>query len=126
MNCSWGGLVIPARPLAEKGLARMGNLRGIDHCNLSQVIGDAPAIEIAIDQMATARIEINSAAMLGKPVINAPRIAVEPIISQLGERATEADLMNADPCLTREGIQAALTYAADVLAPETRMPQTAR
>jgi hypothetical protein len=72
MNCSWGGWVIPARPLAEKGLASMGNLRGIDHCDLSQVVGDAPALEIVRDQMATARIEIHPAAMRGKPVINAP------------------------------------------------------
>ena len=55
-----------------------------------------------------------------------PRLAVEPTLSQLGERATEADLMHADPRLTRQGIQAALTYAVDVLAPETRMLQTAR
>jgi hypothetical protein len=47
-----------------------------------------------------------------------PRLAVEPILSQLGERTTEADLMHADPRLTRQGIQVALTYAVDVLAPE--------
>lgn len=58
------------------------------------------------------RIEINPAVMLGKPVIRGTRIPVELIIRKLAEGATEADLLDGYPRLTREDIQAALTYAA--------------
>jgi len=52
------------------------------------------------------RIEINPAVMLGKPVIRGTRIPVELILRTLGEGATEADLLNAYPRLTRLDIQA--------------------
>jgi uncharacterized protein (DUF433 family) len=65
------------------------------------------------------RIEINPAVMLGKPVIRGTRIPVELIIRKLAEGATEADLLDGYPRLTREDVQAALAYAADSLAHET-------
>ena len=71
------------------------------------------------------RIEINPAVMLGKPVIRGTRIPVELILRKLGEGATEADLFDAYPRLTREDIQAALAYAADSLAHETILLQPA-
>lgn len=71
------------------------------------------------------RIEVNPAVMLGKPVIRGTRIPVELIIRKLGEGATEADLLDAYPRLTREDIQAALMYAADTLAHEAILLQTA-
>jgi uncharacterized protein (DUF433 family) len=52
-------------------------------------------------------------------VIRGTRIPVEISLSKLGEGATEADLLDAYPRLTREDIQAALAYAADWLAHET-------
>ena len=73
----------------------------------------------------TDRIEINPAVMLGKPVIRGTRIPVELILRKLGEGATEADLLDAYPRLTREDIQAALAYAADALAHETILLQPA-
>jgi uncharacterized protein (DUF433 family) len=73
----------------------------------------------------TDRIEINPAVMLGKPVIRGTRIPVELIIRKLSEGATEADLLDAYPRLTRADIQAALAYAADSLAHETILLQTA-
>ncbi len=72
------------------------------------------------------RIEINPTVMLGKPVIRGTRIPVELIIRKLSEGATEADLLDAYPRLTREDIQAALAYAADSLAHETIVLQTAQ
>ena len=75
--------------------------------------------------MATDRIEINPAVMLGKPVIRGTRIPVELIIRKLSEGATEADLLDAYPRLTREDIHAALAYAADSLAHETILLHTA-
>lgn len=64
------------------------------------------------------RIEIDPAVMLGKPVIRGTRIPVELILRKLADGATEADLLDAYPRLTREDIQAALTYAADAIAHE--------
>ncbi|MCJ7529541.1 MAG: DUF433 domain-containing protein [Anaerolineales bacterium] len=70
------------------------------------------------------RIEINAAVMLGKPVIRGTRIPVELILRKLSEGATEADLLDAYPRLTRADILAALAYAADSLAHETIILQT--
>jgi uncharacterized protein (DUF433 family) len=73
----------------------------------------------------TDRIEINPAVMLGKPVIRGTRIPVEILIRKMGEGATEADLLDAYPRLTKEDIQAALAYAADSLAHEIILLQPA-
>jgi len=64
------------------------------------------------------RIEINPKVMMGKPVIRGTRITVELILRKLSEGASEADLLDAYPRLTREDIQAAIRYAADTLAHE--------
>ena len=61
----------------------------------------------------TERIEMNPHVMLGKPVIRGTRIPVELILRKLSEGASEADLIDAYPRLTREDIQAAMRYAAD-------------
>jgi uncharacterized protein (DUF433 family) len=58
----------------------------------------------------TDRIEINPKMMLGKPVIRGTRIPVELILRKLAEGATEADVLDAYPRLTREDIRAALGY----------------
>jgi uncharacterized protein (DUF433 family) len=64
------------------------------------------------------RIEVDPGVMLGKPVIRGTRVTVELILRKLSEGATEADLLDAYPRLTREDIQAALAYAADTVAHE--------
>ena len=64
------------------------------------------------------RIQINPKVMMGKPVIRGTRLTVELILRKLSEGASEADLMEAYPKLTREDIQAAIRYAADTLAHE--------
>ena len=66
----------------------------------------------------TDRMEINPRVMLGKPVIRGTRIPVELILRKLSEGASEADLLDAYPHLTRQDIQAAIRYAADTLAHE--------
>jgi uncharacterized protein (DUF433 family) len=66
----------------------------------------------------TDRIEINPKVMLGKPVIRGARLTVELILRKLSEGATERDLLEAYPKLTREDIHAAIRYAADALAHE--------
>src|SRR5919109_684917 len=67
----------------------------------------------------TERIEIDPGVMMGKPVIRGTRITVELILRKLAEGATEADLFDAYPKLTREDIRAAIGYAADTLAHES-------
>jgi uncharacterized protein (DUF433 family) len=68
--------------------------------------------------MVTDRIEIDPKVMLGKPVIRGTRITVELILRKLAEGATETELLDAYPRLTREDLQAAIGYAADTLAHE--------
>ena len=55
----------------------------------------------------TDRIDVNPQVMLGKPVIRGTRIPVELIRRRLSEGASEADLLDAYPRLTREDIHAA-------------------
>ena len=76
--------------------------------------------------MWTDRIEINPAVMLGKPVIRGTRVPVELILRKLSEGATQEDLLDAYPRLTRADIQAALAYAADSVAHETIVLQPVR
>lgn len=64
------------------------------------------------------RIEINPNIMMGKPVIRGTRIPVELILRKLSEKATEADLLQAYPQLVAEDIQAAIRFAADMIAHE--------
>lgn len=66
----------------------------------------------------TDRVEIDPRVMLGKPVIRGTRIPVELLLRKLSEGASESDLIDAYPRLTREDIQAAIRYAADTLAHE--------
>ncbi len=51
----------------------------------------------------TDRIEINPKVMMGKPVIRGTRLTVELILRKLSEGATERDLLEAYPKLTRQG-----------------------
>lgn len=64
------------------------------------------------------RIEINPKIMLGKPVIRGTRIPVELVLRKLAEGATEDELLDAYPSLTRDDIKAALAYAAKTIAHE--------
>ena len=66
----------------------------------------------------TNRIEMNPKVMMGKPVIRGTRIPIELILRKLGEGATEIDLLDAYPRLTKADIQAAIGYAADTVAHE--------
>ena len=66
----------------------------------------------------TDRIEINPKVLMGKPVIRGTRITVELILRKISEGATEKELVEAYPRLTREDIKAAIRYAADTLAHE--------
>lgn len=62
------------------------------------------------------RIESRPDVMLGKPVIRGTRIPVELILRRISEGASEKDLLEAYPKLSREDIRAAVAFAADEIA----------
>ena len=61
----------------------------------------------------TERIEIDTKIMLGKPIIRGTRITVELVLGKLAEGASEEDLTDAYPRLTREDIKPAIRHTAD-------------
>ncbi|MBI2480855.1 MAG: DUF433 domain-containing protein, partial [Planctomycetia bacterium] len=65
--------------------------------------------------MAAIHIESNPTIMMGKPVIAGTRITVELILEKLAAGETVEQLLAAHPRLTREGILAALDFAARAL-----------
>ena len=54
--------------------------------------------------------------MMGKPVVSGTRLTVELILVKLAAGETRAQMLAAHPRLTREGVQAALAYAAQTMA----------
>ncbi|MDJ0677773.1 MAG: DUF433 domain-containing protein [Calothrix sp. MO_167.B42] len=57
----------------------------------------------------------NPKVMMGKPVIAGTRITVELILEKLAGGETPEQILESHPRLTRESIQAALAFAAEVL-----------
>ncbi|RMG64491.1 MAG: DUF433 domain-containing protein [Calditrichaeota bacterium] len=64
----------------------------------------------------------NPSVMMGKPVIVGTRITVELILEKLAAGETIEDLLEAHPRLTREAIQAALAFAAELLRSDVVYP----
>ena len=60
--------------------------------------------------------------MMGKPVVRGTRITVELILEKLGAGETMEQILEAHPRLTREGIQAALAFAAETLRSDVIYP----
>jgi uncharacterized protein (DUF433 family) len=60
--------------------------------------------------------------MMGKPVIAGTRITVELILEKLAENQSVEQLLAAHPRLNREGIQAALAFAASALKADVIYP----
>jgi len=63
--------------------------------------------------------------MMGKPVIAGSRITVELILEKLAAGETIEQMIESHPGLTREGIQAALTFTAEVLRGDVVYPAEA-
>ncbi len=63
-------------------------------------------------------IDINPDVLRGKPVIKGTRIPVELIVRKLGEGSTMEDILDGYPNLSKEAIQAAVLYAADIVGNE--------
>lgn len=64
----------------------------------------------------------NPAVMMGKPVIAGTRITVELVLEKLAAGETMEQILEAHPRLTREAIQAALTFAAEALRADVIYP----
>jgi uncharacterized protein (DUF433 family) len=64
------------------------------------------------------RIEISPEVMLGKPVIAGTRITVEQVLRKLAANMSVDDILRDYPRLTREDVQAALSYACDAVSSE--------
>jgi len=62
------------------------------------------------------------AVMMGKPVIAGTRITVELVLEKLAAGETIEQILDAHPRLTREAIQAALTFAAEALRADVVYP----
>jgi uncharacterized protein (DUF433 family) len=60
--------------------------------------------------------------MMGQPVVAGTRITVDLILEQLSAGETVEQLLEAHPRLTREGIQAALNFAREVLRTDVVYP----
>jgi uncharacterized protein (DUF433 family) len=61
-------------------------------------------------------VEQRKEVMLGKPVFQGTRLTVEHVLRELGTGMSADEIFDNDPNLKPETIQAALRYAADVLA----------
>lgn len=60
--------------------------------------------------------------MMGKPVIAGTRLTVELILEKLGAGETIEQLLESHPRLTREGVLAAIRFAAEVLRSDVVYP----
>lgn len=68
------------------------------------------------------RIALDPKIMAGKPVIRGTRIPVELLVRMVAQRIPDAEILREYPRLQPEDIQAALWYAARVVAQEEVFP----
>ncbi|MEW6046865.1 MAG: DUF433 domain-containing protein [Bacillota bacterium] len=72
--------------------------------------------------MGTARIVSDPHVMMGKPVVAGTRITVELILEKLAAGETVEQIVAAHPSLTKDGVRAAIEYAARVLRMDAVYP----
>ena len=72
--------------------------------------------------MSAARIVTNPDVMLGKPVVEGIRITVELALEKLSGGESVDQILGSYPTLTRQGVLAAIKYAADVLRLDAVFP----
>ena len=68
------------------------------------------------------QIKSDPAIMMGKPVIAGIRITVELILEKLAAGETVEQILESHPRLTRQAIQAALSFAARALKADVVYP----
>ncbi len=67
-------------------------------------------------------IQSDASIMMGKPVVAGTRVTVELILEKLAAGETVDQLLASHPRLTRDGISAALAYAAESLKSDSIYP----
>ena len=67
-------------------------------------------------------IQSDPAVLMGKPVVTGTRITVELILEKLSAEETIDQILEAHPRLTREGVLAALSFAAQALRADVVYP----
>ena len=72
--------------------------------------------------MDSEHIQSDPAVMMGKPVVAGTRITVELILEKLSAEETIDQILEAHPRLTREGVLAALSFAAQALRADVVYP----
>jgi uncharacterized protein (DUF433 family) len=72
--------------------------------------------------MTKALIVSDPAVLMGKPIVKGTRITVELILEKLAAGETIEQILAAHPRLTRESIQAALSFAAETLRSDIIYP----
>ena len=72
--------------------------------------------------MSESLIQSNPAVMMGKPVVVGTRITVELILEKLAAGETIDEILDAHPRLTRDGVLAALDFAARALRSDVIYP----
>ncbi len=72
--------------------------------------------------MNTSLIVSDPAVMMGKPVVAGTRITVESVLERLAAGETIEQLLDAHPRLTRQGVLAAIHFAAEALRADVVYP----
>jgi uncharacterized protein (DUF433 family) len=63
-------------------------------------------------------IVVDSAVLVGKPIVKGTRISVELLLDRLADGWSYDDILTAYPHLTREQVQAAVRFASELFKEE--------
>lgn len=74
------------------------------------------------DDQLLERIVIDPQVMVGKPIVRGTRLTVEFILNLLAHGATESEILEEYPGVTREDIQACLLFATRSLEQTSALP----
>lgn len=74
------------------------------------------------DQQLLQRITLDPEVMTGKPVIKGTRLTVEYVVNLLAHGATEEEILDEYPGLTRADIRACLLFSARSLSESSFLP----
>ena len=64
-------------------------------------------------------IAVNPDILVGKPIIKGTRISVELLLDRLGDGWSFDDILTSYPHLTRENVQAAIKFTAEMFKEES-------
>jgi uncharacterized protein (DUF433 family) len=67
-------------------------------------------------------IQSDPKVLMGKPVVSGTRITVESILEKMGSGESVEQIIEAHPRLTRDGIFAALSFAAEAIRADVTYP----